>query len=834
MSSDEEMEIPHGAEDVGGSREDVSHSKGNENNGGASSMAKRHVACSLCRKRKLKCDGKRPKCSTCAKQNHICEYTETFRKAGPRRGYVKTLEQRVSQLEQMLAEATTRTSVAPVKAESAMLDNDDDNNPDSTYNIGAGDVSVGSAGHGVGGAITSGLGIPVDPTESILNGNEKGSTNPVIFNGTQGDNINGIVGSLDLDCRNDFLNGPYDMQISSLNMDEALPPDEMIKELLEMYFNGLNRMIPLIDRTRFMTRMSLVPSQRPKLFLQYAIFLKAACTSDKYTSLTPLFYKRACKYMNKAETSSRFRDVASVEYVQASVLISTFEYRNALFPQAWLRVGSTMRACQMLNMHVVDVDTFDTNSDEVTMSDSAVIDEIRRTYWVAVLCDRTASAGTGWPCISNTDDIFTKIPLDDSAIDTGGKSRLVSFESIFRNPDILARYKGSRLIIYILYSECQYEIAKLIMFPRKENDLSATGSWMAQYTRIDNLLSSLIFVLDPVPASDESPDRNLIINVHLMVHTAILCLNKCALLGLQNSPDLVRLFRREELLQRCANAATEITLLIRMSRDISSISAHPILTFVIYTCARFFLTAVQSGAAEFKRFKVHLDFLITTLRIMRVTMPMAQMFCDSIVTAAGEMFKNKPAPDVNSKLPPNCLWPEPDIRPDTMRREEELDTPQSMSSTGTSNGMSIALGAPGEYSGGFFHHSETKHRYGNRNKTDSNSANSVSSQPYSIPSVNSTRSPEDINTSSSSISDEFGHLHSQNTAPTSNDSGDSSSYLPSGLTPLTGTPDASGLAGLASIPVTTPSGNGFPVGLDWSSLMTTEAMWNDILSSTNK
>lgn len=56
----------------------------------------KRLACMICRKRKLKCDGIKPSCSTCSRLGHICAYDEVRRKSGPKRGYVKALEERLS------------------------------------------------------------------------------------------------------------------------------------------------------------------------------------------------------------------------------------------------------------------------------------------------------------------------------------------------------------------------------------------------------------------------------------------------------------------------------------------------------------------------------------------------------------------------------------------------------------------------------------------------------------------------------------------------------------------------------------------------------------------
>ena len=56
----------------------------------------KRLACMICRKRKLKCDGIKPSCSTCTRLGHSCAYDEVRRKSGPKRGYVKALEERLS------------------------------------------------------------------------------------------------------------------------------------------------------------------------------------------------------------------------------------------------------------------------------------------------------------------------------------------------------------------------------------------------------------------------------------------------------------------------------------------------------------------------------------------------------------------------------------------------------------------------------------------------------------------------------------------------------------------------------------------------------------------
>lgn len=76
---------------------DATNADGQEQRNDGPAKVKR-IACVLCRKRKLRCDGARPECSTCKRLSHECVYDEVRKKSGPKRGYVKLLEQRLREV----------------------------------------------------------------------------------------------------------------------------------------------------------------------------------------------------------------------------------------------------------------------------------------------------------------------------------------------------------------------------------------------------------------------------------------------------------------------------------------------------------------------------------------------------------------------------------------------------------------------------------------------------------------------------------------------------------------------------------------------------------------
>lgn len=62
-------------------------------------------ACVRCRDKKLKCDSRRPRCGTCVSAKADCEPAAPQVRRGPKKGYLKTLQDQVARLEQQLAEA---------------------------------------------------------------------------------------------------------------------------------------------------------------------------------------------------------------------------------------------------------------------------------------------------------------------------------------------------------------------------------------------------------------------------------------------------------------------------------------------------------------------------------------------------------------------------------------------------------------------------------------------------------------------------------------------------------------------------------------------------------
>ena len=77
-----------------------------DNDGGQPDPKRRRIAraCDMCRKKKIKCDGKMPKCSHCENYKTECHFTPMEKKRAPPKGakYIEGLENRLGRMESLL------------------------------------------------------------------------------------------------------------------------------------------------------------------------------------------------------------------------------------------------------------------------------------------------------------------------------------------------------------------------------------------------------------------------------------------------------------------------------------------------------------------------------------------------------------------------------------------------------------------------------------------------------------------------------------------------------------------------------------------------------------
>ena len=190
----------------------------------------KRLACMICRKRKLKCDGVKPSCSTCTRLGHSCAYDEVRRKSGPKRGYVKALEERLSKhIASLYPLERHRTDAQGTEQVETLLKTQD---PVVTTSA---DASKGIAVPASNGAKTSEKAAAsanfniTDPSIGIASSRDmdrwhfSGDTSP------QPPNMDNFDFNSTMNMNN--VGNNFTWEMIGLGLDEPLPPQETIDEL---------------------------------------------------------------------------------------------------------------------------------------------------------------------------------------------------------------------------------------------------------------------------------------------------------------------------------------------------------------------------------------------------------------------------------------------------------------------------------------------------------------------------------------------------------------------------------------------------------------------------
>jgi hypothetical protein len=238
---------------------------------GQAKLPEKTISCVSCRKRKLKCDRVKPKCGTCTRLRHDCEFPERRRNLGTKRRNIKELEARLAQVETQLISESKHTATATTTS-------------------------------APGGEADWGMDMNLDLDDGLLNPS---------FNISQ--SAFGVPEPAPMILGGDF--GSYDL--IGLGLQEPLPPQDMMDELYipshsyitcktnndrhQIYFEKHHPTMPMMHKLRYYASLDRAPHMRPPICLRYAMWTVAASLSEKYSSFEDILYERARRYIQDAE-----------------------------------------------------------------------------------------------------------------------------------------------------------------------------------------------------------------------------------------------------------------------------------------------------------------------------------------------------------------------------------------------------------------------------------------------------------------------------------------------------------------------------------------------------
>lgn len=156
----------------------------------------------------------------------------------------------------------------------------------------------------------------------------------------------------------------------------------------------------MIDESRFLSSTNDIHVPLESLGLRYAMFAHAAALSPIYSNLKEQFYQQAreCVEDPEVEVSGGSMTIAAL---QTHILLALYEFKETLFPRAWVSVSRATWLVQMMELHKMDskdsakrIASFETYLQEA--SDPAELKERGTTFWAATGLHCFIGVGVGW------------------------------------------------------------------------------------------------------------------------------------------------------------------------------------------------------------------------------------------------------------------------------------------------------------------------------------------------------------------------------------------------------------------------------------------------------
>ncbi|QRD92426.1 fungal-specific transcription factor domain-containing protein [Aspergillus flavus] len=404
----------------------------NQSQSPGATVVRRAKACTTCRRKKTKCDGRRPTCSPCKAFNLPCAFQDVLRHSSrTSRAYVEELEKRVQDMEMQLQDRTLdsswrgfvsenkRNSPAPSSAAAGTSDgatfelNAIESQPYST-SPSRSQPEEGNAQPNVdGGASQAPYVINAEGTKMRFFGASSG------FSIASGQDLNSLEGGKRSGAwMTASQKTASRWQLSSwypriLQGDpgqrafQTLPPKATTTQLVSEYFGSFNRAVPLFDEATF-TRLvdkqfGWNPDENPSWWASLNVVLAISYRerAQKLPDGSEEWQKSMGHIRNALNVIVEFfmcsADLLAVQAMLGLALL----FRSTPNPQPlFMFAAAAMRLSQSIGLH----------RNQTSGLSPSHVEERRRTFWIAFILDADISHRTGRPPVQDVNDFDTPLP----------------------------------------------------------------------------------------------------------------------------------------------------------------------------------------------------------------------------------------------------------------------------------------------------------------------------------------------------------------------------------------------------------------------------------------
>ncbi|KAK2689437.1 hypothetical protein QWA68_011882 [Fusarium oxysporum] len=350
-------------------------------------------ACKACKKQKRRCDKALPECSLCKRTQRLCEYgiAADFQ---PSASDWNMMQARLTELENRLANslrATEQHILSPISGPSSGSVLEQGSTSGATFCDSIDTNSIGSNS-----VNSSSQSIGFTPAYSTVE--YPGPTSVTHFPASM---------FLDVDCYIwSHARLPVPSGIIPAPVLALLSQGNVVLDVSHNYFATVHTWFPMISKKRMDMGLP-VQNAGPDLAM---LFLGMKLVTTPAVDITDsALYDTAKSFLASLESNG----VISLLCLQAMILVALYEYSHAIYPAAWMTVGSCARYSDILGITPGDYSPLG----QVTTWTEA--EERRRVWWSIYILDKLMSLGSRKRCLLPDIHPQCKLPVDDDAWDRG-------------------------------------------------------------------------------------------------------------------------------------------------------------------------------------------------------------------------------------------------------------------------------------------------------------------------------------------------------------------------------------------------------------------------------
>ncbi|KAH8660168.1 fungal-specific transcription factor domain-containing protein [Xylariales sp. PMI_506] len=304
---------------------------------------------------------------------------------------------------------------------------------------------------------------------------------------------------------------------------EQLPPQSVLDELTNLYFQRLHSDMPMHNPALYMASLHRPVHMQPPMCLQYIILALAANLSPEYEALELPFYHRARNYIHSDEMKGDGNHSVTLAHAQCWVLLGYFEGQHLWFTRAAMSVSKSVRLAQMLGLY--NVETADGRFALAPSNSWQEKEERRRTMWAIFCTDRMASSTTGWHPLIDAKQVSTFLPASDEAFQLGTPETPITLHEALDNSSS-RRFSmfACRVLTAHLYGEClEHTFAKC-----SSDDPAAMNEFWKRHQSLDNRLATLFMSLPDGVRCPENAHKQAAVLINLNLHMAVISIHRVA------------------------------------------------------------------------------------------------------------------------------------------------------------------------------------------------------------------------------------------------------------------------------------------------------------------